>query len=475
MNPPKRSIERLRQDAKALSKSEGISSTKALEHIARAHGFPNWKAVLKAFDEFRVLAQPTPPASFNFLTDSDVILDKEDLEVHERTAELPLETKSTVAANKAYLAALGVEHSIFEPTVTGLKKCILDATQPVRQHFELEKFHCFDTQGQGTSNRKSGVAYFVTQQDISETKFSLYRPLTKKGDPRMWFSKLPVFAAPGDQVAIVILNDTPYLFNLSKSRLSDFVPNSSGLDPLNQYCANKNSIAEELLTKLREIAKKPIKANVKGDTAVGMAIEDALGIKANASKKPDYKGVELKAGRGRKNRTTLFAQVPDWQISQLKGSSEILKKYGYSRGDEFKLYCTVSTQKANSQGLHFIYDSVSDLLIEKDTSGNAVATWPGKLLRKRLAEKHPETFWIHAESKIIDDEEHFTLISVTHTKSPLESQLLPLIEAGVITMDHLIKKKSLSGNSVSEKGPLFKINKRDLNLLFPEPKFHKLN
>ncbi|MEI8623485.1 MvaI/BcnI family restriction endonuclease [Pseudoalteromonas sp. B137] len=94
-------------------------------------------------------------------------------------------------------------------------------------------------------------------------------------------------------------------------------------------------------------------------------------------------------------------------------------------------------------------------------------------MRGRLKEKHAETFWVGAESVVVDGVEHFHLKSVTHTKAPLLSQLMPLLQSGVITMDHLIKRSGKT-NKVSEKGPLFKINKRDLDLLFPEPKTYSL-
>ena len=97
-----------------------------------------------------------------------------------------------------------------------------------------------------------------------------------------------------------------------------------------------------------------------------------------------------------------------------------------------------------------------------------VAIWPGALLRKRLQEKHAETFWVEAKSEMVNGVEQFQLIKVTHTKSPNISQLLPLVQSGVITMDHLIKRNGKT-NRVSEKGPLFKIHKRDLELLFPQP------
>lgn len=474
MTPPKRAFERLKQDAKAMRKREEISHAEALERVARDNGFPNWKAVFKAEQQSRVIKQPTPSISQDFLADSADALDQEDLDVVERTAELPDHIKSQVAANKAYLAAQGIEYSLFEPTITGLKKSILDATRPVRQHFELEQFHCFEKQEQGPAHRKLKDAYFVTQHEITPTTVSLYRPLTKKGDPRMWFRGLPSFACPEDQIAIVIFKDAAYLFNFSQTSLADFSPRSLGQQILDQYCASRSNTAEELLALLREIAKNPIKANVKGDTAVGMAIEAALGIQPNSSRNPDYKGIEIKSGRGGKSRTTLFAQVADWRISQQKSSAEILKKYGYQRNEDFKLYCTVSTLKANSQGLRFVYESNADLLVEKDIEGNGVAAWPGQLLRQRLEEKHAETFWIHAKSTLIDGDEYLTLMSVTHTKKPLITQLLPLIESGVITMDHLIKRKGGGGNTVSEKGPLFKMNKRDLSLLFPAPIMYTL-
>jgi len=202
-------------------------------------------------------------------------------------------------------------------------------------------------------------------------------------------------------------------------------------------------------------------------------LETRLDIPANSSKQPDYFGIELKAGRGVRTRTTLFAQVADWSKSPCKKSAEILNKYGYERNEDFKLYCTLSTQRENSQGLSFIYDQSKDELQEWHNKKDLVAVWPGDLLRNRLKEKHAETFWIEAKSKVIGGVEHFQLLNVTHTKSPIISQLLPLFLSGVITMDHLIKRSGKT-NRVSEKGPLFKINKRDLDLLFPEPRIYSL-
>lgn len=388
--------------------------------------------------------------------------------------DLQHEVQARIDKNKAHLGAVGIEYSIFEPTITGLKKSILDATRPVRTLFESENFHFFDKQGQGQAHKKIKSGHYVTVDSITPTTVSLYRPTTKKGDPRMWFKNLKGFAQASDQIAIVVFDDALYLFNLSNIELDSLGTDSDATEFIAKYLHSKNSIADELLQKLKEIAKAPIKSVIVGDTAVGMAIELALKIPANSSKQPDYKGIELKGGRGRKNRSNLFAQVAEWAISPCKSSADILDKYGYQRGDDFKLYCTISTRKMNSQGLQFFYDESSDQLIEKDRDSKVVAIWSGKILRERLIEKHAETFWIQAKSTTIDGVEYFDLTSVTHTKRPLVSQLLPMIQNGVITMDHLIKRKGGDKPTVSEKGPLFKINKKDLSFLFPEPKIYSL-
>jgi hypothetical protein len=93
-------------------------------------------------------------------------------------------------------------------------------------------------------------------------------------------------------------------------------------------------------------------------------------------------------------------------------------------------------------------------------------------LRNRLTEKHNETFWVAANSKNIGGHEHFQFTEVLHTRKPIASQFDILVEQGAITMDHLIKRTPRGG--ASEKGPLFKIETRALEMLFPPPKIYQL-
>ena len=109
-----------------------------------------------------------------------------------------------------------------------------------------------------------------------------------------------------------------------------------------------------------ELTKRgPIPSLLDADTSVGRTLETALNIPINSSKQPDYKGIELKSYRskkGRSNRKNLFAQVPNWKLSKFKSSAEILDAFGYWREEDFKLYCTVSSLKPNSQGLKLRLD-----------------------------------------------------------------------------------------------------------------------
>lgn len=468
---------RAKQRATTLKKEQGITHKEALLLVANQYGFSDWETFKNEIQKNEIAQRQIAPPSLDFISDDSIDMTAEDFDSldQERTDDIAFDKKKLIASNKRQLARLGIDFSVFEPTMTGFKKSIIDATQPVRSHFELEEFHYYQAQLQGPDYKFKSNAYLLRDNDKIDSVGSFYRPVTKKGDPRMWFKYLPTFATPGDQIAIIIFEKNPYLLNLSLSDLEFSVSNPQSLigQLLTNVVNSKNSVANELLAKLKELAKAPFSAGRKGDTGIGFTIEDKLGIVANSSKLPDYKGIELKSGRGVKNRTTLFAQVCDWEISPCKRSAEILNKYGYQRDNDFKLYCTISTQRENSQGLSFIYNQAQDQLEEWHNKTELVAIWPGSLLRKRLKEKHAETFWIEAKSETINGVEHFQLLNITHTKSPVLSQLMPLIESGVITMDHLIKKSGKTGR-VSEKGPLFKMNKKDLDLLFPKPVTYEL-
>jgi hypothetical protein len=369
--------------------------------------------------------------------------------------------------------------ALIEPTETGLKKSIMDATGSVRNFLKENNIHDYDLQQQGPEHKIIINAYIYADFTVISSNASLYRPITKKGDPRIWFSGLTKFAVPNDIVSIIFYNGEFHIFNLTQLNVENLLSTNIH-NPFKELIAeisgNANQIAFELLAMLRKVASSgPIPSMLEADTSVGRTLETALGININSSKQPDYKGIELKSFRSsRTNRKNLFAQVPDWTLSKFKSSAEILNAFGYKRNSDFKLYCTVSAITRNSQGLNLRLDSDIKQIIEnsdKPEFGDFVV-WTIDNLHNRLHEKHRETFWVEADSTIIGGREHFQYKFVEHTKKPISSQFDLLVDQGIITLDHLIKRNSVG--KVVEKGPLFKIKPKGLDLLFPPSEKYNL-
>lgn len=365
-----------------------------------------------------------------------------------------------------------VELCLIEPTETGLVKSIMDATGSVRNFLKSKNIHDFGLQKQGQESKVQITSKLIDTDKSINSIASLYRPNTKNGDPRIWFKGLGNYSKANDILGIIELDGILYVLNITQIDLEKLL-HSKIHNPLKELIEEinhiSNEVADELLILLNKISLQgPVPAMLNADTAIGRTLETLLGIDINSSKLPDYKGIELKSYRDKKgNRKNLFAQVPDWSLSKFKSSAEILNNFGYDRGEDFKLYCTVSALVRNSQGLTLKLDSkINQLLENSDDSdiGDFIA-WNLETLHKRLIEKHNETFWIAADSIIIDNKEHFQFKKVEHTRKPIVTQFDILLEQGIITLDHLIKRKPTG--SVVEKGPIFKIKPNALDLLFP--------
>ncbi len=370
------------------------------------------------------------------------------------------------------LTEYSVELSLLEPTRNGLEKSIMDATTSVRAFLKTKRLHDYDNQKQGPEHKILITSTLLSEKIIIPSIASLYRPKTKEGDPRIWFKGLKGYANPNEVIGLVEYNQQLFIINISRLDVRGLLLSKDN-NPLKELILDikgiANLISDELLELLRKIAQKgPVPALLNADTAIGRTLETLLGININSSKQPDYKGIELKSFRGnRTNRKSLFAQVPSWTLSKFKSSAEILNNFGYLRDKDFKLYCTVSTLVSNSQGLRLKIDTELNQLIEFSNKNNIgdFAVWALQVLHQRLIEKHNETFWISAETSIKDGTEYFLYDKVLHTRKPILSQFDILLEQGIITLDHLIKRTP--DGKVVEKGPLFKIKPSSVGLLFP--------
>ncbi len=370
------------------------------------------------------------------------------------------------------------EATFIVPTDVGLGKYIMDATSPLRAYLKEKSIHNFEGQKQGPEGKKTAPAFLVTETHLIATTVSLYRPKAKgkEGDPRIWFSKLSSYASAHNLLGVLAIDGCLYVVNISNAKIRESAgdQNSPLGRLLRDIASNQSSIADELLEKMREIATYGwIQSVTSGDTGIGATLESCLGIQINSSKNPDYKGIEIKTKRLRNlkaTRNSLFAQVPDWDISRLKSSAEILDSFGYLRAGVKRLYCTVRSTTPNPQGLMLKVDESSDLLHEvhqSDDQVQDVVSWKFDVLRNRLLTKHNETFWVGANSEKRNGVEFFHYKRVLHTRLPFASNFHTLCHEGVITVDHLIKRDK--DGQVKEKGPLFKISQTNLELLFPPP------
>lgn len=384
----------------------------------------------------------------------------------------------------ALFANAGINVAFLVPTETGYVKSIMDATTPVRKFLAEEGIHNYETQKQGPDNKVMYPAYFATSHGLVETVASLYRPNTKDGDPRIWFKGLKRYCVPCNLLALFHFQERICIINFSEEDNRNSLINQGFLSDMLKELQNKNeSIANELLLKLRRIHSRGFIPSVTfGDPGVGDTLENALGIKRNNSKNPDYKGIELKCSRLTRNgkvktptRQNLFSKTPDTGLSY----SEIVEKYGKMQVPKqnarlhepimrLQLYDTLSTQRLNAYGLGLSVDSTEDILEMiyggKGLKDEFVASWDMQTLRETLLKKHPETFWVKANSEVHDNKEFFRYDHVMHTKRPNTSLLEPLLNAGKITVD--LAAHFEPDGKYRDHGVLFKMKPDDVKLLF---------
>lgn len=377
--------------------------------------------------------------------------------------------------NAMYLSEQDIEFSFLLPTSTGLKKSIMDAVAPLRDYLSRKGLHDFSRQTQGQEHKVCLDAIVVGRRGVQKSAATLYRPNTKKGDPRIWFSRLQSQVDPDEMLAIVAHDKRLFALSLS---VSSFETRATGDAEFGSIIAELRpsrelgGIALELLAKMDRLSRGGyIPAECSGDTAIGRTLESALGLEMNSRQEPDYKGIELKAKRRASNtRKTLFAKVPEWELSSLKSFREFLDAYGYESRGLHRLNCTVNALNRNPQGLKLAVDYGFNLLLESGERAGIVhakaLVWTLDGLLTKLSEKHRETFWIEAETRRRNGREEFLFKRIEYTRAPHRHQFPDLISTGLITVDHLIKEKC---GSAHERGPLFKMNKAGFKLLFPAP------
>ena len=395
-------------------------------------------------------------------------------------------------------ANAGLPVAFLVPTPTGYDKSIMDAIATVRTLLKETDIHDYYFQEQGPENKARVPSYFVEYNGMVETMASLYRPKTKKGDPRIWFSGLKNYCQPRNLLALTVSRGEIYVFNLSNDLIRNSLFNNGFVaDVLQQLSYDQNAIARELLWKIKDIHDQGFLPSITpGDPGVGDTLENALSISRNNSELPDYKGIELKASRltrttrrgtrATRDRVNLFSKVPDGGLSY----SDIVKEFGRWTWNEAKQEERLSIQnttffsKVNSFGLILNIDNNNEEVHicyeDAREHRHMLSYWYLSTLNKKLLEKHKETFWVKAVSDLRGNREWFRYDIIEHTKNPNTSLILPLIETDKIMIDLAGYYKKINKNGRDtlnwrDHGMLFKMWPQDLPLLFGEPEIYYLD
>jgi len=372
--------------------------------------------------------------------------------------------------NIKFLVNHNIEFTQVEITPTGLRKSILDSTAPMRAFFLERGVHNYESQLQGVEHKILKEAVVLTETNEFRTSVSFYRPNTKKGDPRMWIYGLGSYTDGNDIHVIFFYNDTIYSIDITRIDIEKCCT-SSIITPIRDvigalYNESKH-ISDELLGKFRSVSGKWFESEVMADTGIGRTIESFLGITMNCDKTPDYKGIELKSHREKRNssKNVLFTQTPDWDISSCKSGRDIVARYGYLSDGKKTYQNTVQCSPPNNQMLFLNVNDVKSLLElqAQKTTIEDVAVWRLLKLHDRLTTKHHETFWIEVQNEINNGKEYFRYKTIEHTKNPNVGQFDILLEQNLITVDLLLCRPSGHGDTYS-----FKIKKQGMPLLFPD-------
>lgn len=383
--------------------------------------------------------------------------------------------------NFRVLANLGIKYTTFQTYKTALDKSYFDAIAPIRAYFVEEKIHDYAAQGQGIPNKEYREGFILTESLFVPAKASLYRPLTKKGDPRLWFSRLNRYANPDDIFALFHMDTTLYVINVTQMNIRQCM-DSVDMNPIKEVLSELQgqglSVAYELLEKLRNLYDDGhwYESEVQGDTGIGRAVESLLGISMNSDPNPDYKGIELKSKRLQRtsSKNGLFSQVPDWERSNFKNGKAIALHYGYERDGVRTLQVTVQAVHPNAQSLLLDISQNNEVLEMLEKSDGVVkehiVEWQLLKLHNRLRSKHHETFWISVDNQMFDGKEYFKYSYIEHTRNPNVAEFDNLIMRQYVTLELLLNRPSGRGDTWN-----FKIKDKAMPILFPESSIYKLD
>ncbi len=185
-------------------------------------------------------------------------------------------TKTETERIKA-LTEKSVSLALIEPTQTGLQKSIMDATAPVRLYLKQQNLHDYQEQELGPIHKHSIKAYLVEPNKLIDSSASLYRPKTKRGDPRIWFTNLNKYANQNDILSIINLDGILYVVNISRLDVTSLLQ-SFEINPLAEIVGSYNTLLKKNGVE-RKSDKLNLESTKKVDERSGLFYSVSSGLK----------------------------------------------------------------------------------------------------------------------------------------------------------------------------------------------------
>ncbi|ARN74882.1 MvaI/BcnI family restriction endonuclease [Oceanicoccus sagamiensis] len=216
-----------------------------------------------------------------------------------------------------------------------------------------------------------------------------------------------------------------------------------------------HEILREKLSFLKN--KGAIKADKKGTGKHGLALEEALGISANSSKKPDFMGIELKTKKD-KSLQTLFSRTPS-NYNYAIDKNDLFRKFAYQ--DPKRGRKALYTSFNNTPDSLGFYLATTDQKISVMHKNRELCSYEAEDIESALLSKHTRTAYIYITAK--SSPPSFTINSVKYCQHPSIIRFLRLVREGKIYLDFTLSEK---GEKIKDHGFLWRIKGDSINTLY---------
>lgn len=385
---------------------------------------------------------------------------------------------------------IGTNYSVIRLTDTMINKNNIDANYFLRALLKRKDVVDYDKLQNGGKYGKLLPADIYSKGKHIRTKVKLYKVKGKRSDPRFSIYRikklsLQYIIGTGDLLVIF-----PYLVNQGKQlRIFIFnssydLPNDTALSKLFDIDSTHKKLAH-ILSVVHIIAKEGYHSNSKGEGKVspkdaGDTLESLLGVQTNNRQNADIDGlIELKT-KSMSGLDTLFTLRPrfdDTPVAKVEPHdrsrvSAYTRMYGYfseKHPDAKSLYVTIGSSP-NNQGLYLKVNEAA-AVVELRKESQVTAFWKFEDLEHELKIKHPTTLWFDVDIDKSTKTAKFLYKAVRITQIPSFETFIKLISSGIITYDWRGYTTITGKYKGKNHGNAWRINKKNLSLLFGDIKY----